>query len=31
MTEKTRKIIQTIAAQKGTTPENVEHEMMEAI
>ena len=31
MTEKTRKIIETIAAQNGTTPENVEHEMMEAI
>ena len=31
MTEKTRKILETIAAQNGTTPENVEHEMMEAI
>ena len=31
MTEKTRKIIQTIAVQHGTTPEKVEHEMMEAI
>ena len=31
MTEKTRKILETIAAQHGTTPENVEHEMMEAI
>ena len=31
MTEKTRKILETIAAQNGTTPENVEHEMIEAI
>ena len=31
MTEKTRKILETIAVQHGTTPENVEHEMMEAI
>ena len=31
MTEKTRKILETIAAQNGTTPENVEHELIEAI
>lgn len=31
MTEKTRKILETVAAQNGTTPENVEHEMIEAI
>ena len=31
MTEKTRKILETIAAQNGTTPENVEHKMIEAI
>lgn len=31
MTEKTKKILEIIAAQNDTTPENVEHEMMEAI
>ena len=31
MTEKTKRILETIAAQNGTTPENVEHEMMKAI
>ena len=31
MTEKTRKILETIAAKNHTTPENVEYEMMEAI
>ena len=31
MTEKTKRILETIAAQNGTTPEYVEHEMMEAI
>lgn len=31
MTEKTKKILEIIAAQNGTTPENVEHEMIEAI
>lgn len=31
MTEKTKNIIKNIAAQNGTTPEDVEHEMMEAI
>ena len=30
-TEKTRKILETVAAQNDTTPQNVEHEMMEAI
>lgn len=31
MTEKTKRIIQTIAAQEGKTPEYVEEEMMKAI
>lgn len=31
MTEKTKRILETIAAQNGTTPEYVEHEMMKAI
>ena len=31
MTEKTKRIIATIAAEYGITPEEVEHEMMEAI
>lgn len=31
MTEKTKRIIQTIAAQQGVTPEYVEEEMMKAI
>ncbi len=31
MTEKTKRIIETIAIQQGITPEEVEHEMMEAI
>lgn len=31
MTEKTKRILQTIAMQQGITPEEVEHEMMEAI
>ena len=31
MTEKTRRILQIIAAEQGITPEEVEHEMMEAI
>ena len=31
MTEKTKRILQTIAAEQGITPEEVEHEMMEAI
>ena len=31
MTEKTKRIIATIAAEHGITPEDVEHEMMEAI
>ena len=31
MTEKTKRIIATIAAEQGITPEEVEHEMMEAI
>ena len=31
MTEKTKRIIATIAAEHGITPEEVEHEMMEAI
>ena len=31
MTEKTKKIIATIAAEQGISPEEVEHEMMEAI
>ena len=29
MTEKTKRIIATIAAEHGITPEEVEHEMME--
>ena len=31
MKEKTKRIIATIAAEHGITPEDVEHEMMEAI
>ena len=31
MTEKTKRILQIIAAEQGITPEEVEHEMMEAI
>ena len=31
MTEKTKKILQTIAAEQGISSEEVEHEMMEAI
>ena len=31
MKEKTKRIIATIAAEQGITPEDVEHEMMEAI
>ena len=31
MTEKTKRIIATIATEQGITPEEVEHEMMEAI
>lgn len=31
MTEKTKRIIQTIAAKEGKTPEYVEEEMMKAI
>lgn len=31
MTEKTKRMLQTIAMQQGITPEEVEHEMMEAI
>ena len=31
MTEKTKRIIEIIAAQNGISPERVEHEMMEAI
>lgn len=31
MTEKTKRIIQSIAAEKGISPEEVEHEMMETI
>ena len=31
MKEKTKRIIATIAAEQGITPEAVEHEMMEAI
>ena len=31
MTEKTKRIIATIAAENGISPEEVEHEMMEAI
>ena len=31
MTEKTKRIIATIAAEQGITSEEVEHEMMEAI
>ena len=31
MTEKTKRIIATIAVEQGITPEEVEHEMMEAI
>ena len=31
MKEKTKRIIATIAAKQGITPEDVEHEMMEAI
>ena len=31
MTEKTKRIIAIIAAEHGITPEEVEHEMMEAI
>ena len=30
MKEKTKRIIATIAAEQGITPEDVEHEMMEA-
>ena len=31
MTEKTKRIIEIIAAENGISPEKVEHEMMEAI
>jgi len=31
MTEKTKKILEIIAAENGISPEAVEHEMMEAI
>lgn len=31
MTEKTKMILEIIAAENGITPEKVEHEMMEAI
>ncbi len=31
MTEKTKRILQIIAAEQGISPEEVEHEMMEAI
>ena len=31
MTEKTKRIIATIAVEQGIPPEEVEHEMMEAI
>lgn len=31
MTEKTKTILEIIAAENGITPEKVEHEMMEAI
>lgn len=31
MTEKTKRILETVAAQNGITAEEVEHEMMEAI
>ena len=31
MTEKTKRIIEIIAAENGISPEDVEHEMMEAI
>jgi len=31
MTEKTKRIIATIATEQGITPEKVQHEMMEAI
>ena len=31
MTEKTKRIIEIIAAEEGISPEKVEHEMMEAI
>ena len=31
MTEKTKRFLQIIAAEQGITPEDVEHEMMEAI
>jgi len=31
MKEKTKRIIATIAAEQGITPEDVEHEMMKAI
>lgn len=31
MTEKTKRILQIVAAEQGITPEEVEHEMMEAI
>lgn len=31
MTEKTKRILEIIAAENGTTPEKVEYEMMEAI
>ena len=31
MTENTKKILEAIAAENGTSPEKVEHEMLEAI
>ena len=31
MTEKTKRILEIIAAENGISPEKVEHEMMEAI
>lgn len=31
MTEKTKRILEMIAAENGTSPEKVEHEIMEAI